>query len=466
MSATARHGLTDRRPAGAPVRAPHLSDPVVIGHPTPLMLTDQICALVLKHNVGTWWWIALAVSGSLLGLGVGCVAWLFWRGVGIWGINWPVMWGFAIINYVWWIAIASGGTFVSALFYLTRADWRTSINRIAETMMLCAAMCAGIYPILHLGRPWFFYWLFPYPNTMTLWPQFRSPLLWDFMAILAYVFSSVLFWYFGLIPDFAAVRDRATRRWQRVLYGIMALGFRGTGSQWRHYRAGYGIMAAIMAPLVVSVHSVVGLDFAGGETPGWHSTQFPPFFVFGALLSGIATVILLLIPLRRFFRLDRTITGRHFDVLGKLLLMSSLLMLYAYAMDAFSTFYGSEQADKTMFIARISGGYAYVYWSTVLFNVALPQLLWWPRLRVHLPSVALICFGTIVGMWFERYEIVVTSLHRTALPSAWGNYAGSFWDWALMAGTVGLFGTAMLLLIRLVPIVSIAETRELLDVRA
>lgn len=446
--------------------SPRLGDAVVLGTPSPGVMTDHVAALVLRYRVGLWWWAAVAVFGAMLALGVGSVGWLFWRGVGVWGIDWPVAWGFAIINYVWWIAIASGGTFVSALFYLARVEWRTSINRIAETMMLCAAACAAIYPILHLGRPWFFYWLFPYPNTMTLWPQFRSPLLWDFMAILAYVVSSVLFWYFGMVPDLAAVRDRATHRGQRVLYGVLAFGFRGTAAQWRHYKAGYGVMAAIMAPLVVSVHSVVGLDFAGGETTGWHSTQFPPFFVFGALLSGIGTVLLLLIPLRHYFRLHHFITGRHFDVLGKLLVASSLCMGYAYAMDAFTTFYGQDAADKTMFVARATGGYAYVYWSTILFNLLLPQLLWSRRLRLNQPLVAAVCLGIIVGMWFERYEIVVTSLHRTGLPSAWGNYHGSFWDWGLMIGTVGLFGTAMLLLVRLVPILAIAEMRELLKSRA
>ena len=442
-----------------------MSDDVVLGHPTPAAVTDRICGIVLHERVGLWWWIALAASSALLGLGVVSVGWLFWKGVGVWGIDWPVVWGFAIINYVWWIAIASGGTFISALFFLVRVDWRTSINRIAETMMLCAAASAGIYPILHLGRPWFFYWLFPYPNTMTLWPQFRSPLLWDFMALLTYVVASVLFWYFGLLPDLAAMRDRARGRGAQMFYGVLAFGFRGTGGQWRHYKAAYGIMAALMAPLVVSVHSVVGLDFAGGETTGWHSTQFPPFFVFGALLSGFATVILLVIPMRHYFSLQTYITERHFEALGKLMVVSSLCMAYAYIMDVFTTFYGPDPADKTMFVARMFGRYAFVYWSTILFNVLLPQLLWVRRLRLNQPVLILVCLGAIVGMWFERVEIVVTSLHRTTLPSAWGDYWPTFWDWALMAGTIGLFLTMFLLLIRIVPTMSIAEMRELVRKR-
>ncbi|HYZ64744.1 MAG TPA: NrfD/PsrC family molybdoenzyme membrane anchor subunit, partial [Acetobacteraceae bacterium] len=416
--------------------------------------------IALRPHAPLWWWACLAVAVSLLGLGAVALAWLFAQGIAVFGNDWPVAWGFPIINYVWWIAIASGGTFVSALFFLTRSEWRTSINRIAETMMVCAAAPAGLYPILHLGRPWFAYWLFPYPNTMQLWPQFRSPLVWDFFALLTYVVSSVLFWYLGLIPDLASVRDRATTRFKQVFYGVLALGFRGSGRQWRHFRATYGVMAAIMAPVVVSIHSIVGLDFAGGQSPGWHSTEFPPFFVFGALLSGLAMVVLLLIPLRILFRLGMYITARHFDVLGKLLLCASLAIGYAYIMDAFSTFYGPDEAERTMFIERVSGIYWYVYWSTILFNLLLPQLLWFRRIRLNQAAMVLICLAIIVGMWFERYEIVVTSLHRPRLPSAWGNYAPTFWDWALFAGTFGLFLTLFLVAIRLLPVMSMAEMRQ------
>ena len=436
---------------------------VVLGKPSAGAMTDKVVGLLLRERVHLWWWAALLPSAGLFGWGILAVLWLFYRGVGVWGIDWPVAWGFAIINYVWWIAIASGGTFISALFFLVRVEWRTPINRIAETMTLFAAACAGIYPILHLGRPWFFYWLFPYPNTMTLWPQFRSPLLWDFMAIITYITSSVVFWYLGMLPDLASVRDQATTRFAQRLYGVMALGFRGTGRQWRHFRATYGVMAAIMAPLVVSVHSVVGLDFAGGLTPGWHSTQFPPFFVFGALLSGLGTVLLLVLAARHFFGLHTYMTTRHVDVLGKLIVASSLAMAYSYMMDAFTTFYGPDQAEKTMFTARVFGEYAYVYWSTIVFNVTLPQLLWWRRLRLNQPLLVFVCLGIIVGMWFERYEIVVTSLHRPHLPSAWGDFTGSFWDWSVMGGTVGLFLTGILLTIRMVPILAMHEMRELLE---
>jgi Ni/Fe-hydrogenase subunit HybB-like protein len=430
--------------------------------PTIGSMSDEISDIALRRQAPLWWYFALIISLGLLSLLVVSCFWLFYAGIGIWGIDWPVSWGFAIISYVWWIAIASGGTFISALFYLMRVEWRTSLNRIAETMTLCAAACAGIYPILHLGRPWLFYWLFPYPNTMNIWPQFKSPLLWDFFAILTYVTSSALFWYLGLVPDLATLRDRAGSRTRQIVYGALALGFRGSGTQWRHYRAAYGVLAALMAPLVISVHSIVGLDFAGGATPGWHSTEFPPFFVFGALLSGFAAVLLLIVPLRRLMRLQDYITRRHLDVLCRLLLMSSLLVAYAYMMDAFTIFYSGDSVERTLFIDKISGVDAPVYWATILFNIALPQVFWTRRARLNEAIVVVISFGAILGMWCERYQIVVMSLRRTAMPSAWGEYHGTFWDWSTLLGTVGLFMTGLLLAIRYLPVISMFEMRALL----
>jgi Ni/Fe-hydrogenase subunit HybB-like protein len=435
--------------------------PVVAPGETQASVTDKVSALALREQAWLWWWIAFLPSLLLLIIGIGAVAYLFYDGVGVWGIDWPVMWGFALIGYVWWIAIASGGTFISALFYLLRVDWRTSLNRVAESMTLCAAACAGIYPILHLGRPWLFYWLFPYPNTMVLWPQFRSPLIWDFVALLTYIISSILFWYQGLIPDFATLRDHAGRRFHRLFYGVLSLGFRGSLKEWTHYRASYAVLAAIMAPLVVSVHSIVGLDFAGGLTVGWHSTQFPPLFVFGAALSGFAMVLLLVLPLRRLMHLEAYITERHLDVLGRLLLTCSLCLGYSYAMDAFTTYYGPDAADRTMFGTRLYGEVAWVYWGTILFNITLPQLMWFRRVRLAPWPVWVICLLVIVGMWLERYEIVITSLRRTHLPSAWGNFHVTAYDWATLAGTVGLFLTGVLLLIRIVPVISMFEMRGL-----
>jgi molybdopterin-containing oxidoreductase family membrane subunit len=445
---------------------PHSDDPVVSPQLSMGAMTDRICAIALRERAYLWWWMALVpclVLSALLAVAIG---YLFYAGIGIWGINWPVMWGFAILSYVWWIAIASGGTIISALFFLVRAEWRDSINRIAESMMLFGAAAAGIYPILHLGRPWFFYWLFFYPNSMTLWAQFRSPLLWDFWALLTYVLASVLFWYFGLVPDLASVRDRATSRRKQRLYGIFALGFRGSARQWKHLRAVYGVMAAIMAPVVVSIHSIVGLDFAGAATPGWHSTEFPPFFVFGALLSGFSIVLLLVVPLRKVLHLEDMMTGRHFDVLCKLLLTSSLLLAYAYLMDAFTIFYGGDRAERTMLEARMFGSDKPVYWGAILFNCLLPQLFWIKRLRVLTPAIVLICLGVMVGMWLERYEIVVTSLNRPHLPSAWGDFHATFWDWATLLGTIGMFLSGILLSVRYIPIVSMHEMRSLIADRS
>jgi Ni/Fe-hydrogenase subunit HybB-like protein len=440
-------------------------DPVALAGSNNPDMTDHVSGIALRSRAFGWWRIAIVLPAALTSVLIGSTLYLFYAGVGIWGIDWPVAWGFAIINYVWWIAIASGGTFISALFFLTRSEWRNSINRIAESMTLFGAACAGLYPILHLGRPWFFYWLFPYPNSMSLWPQFRSPLLWDFFAILTYVTSSVVFWYLGLLPDLATVRDRATTRGKQVAYGVMALGFRGTGKQWRHYRAVYGVLAAIMAPLVCSVHSIVGLDFAGAATVGWHSTMFPPFFIFGAFLSGFATVLLLIMPMRRLLRLERYITDRHLDVLGRLLLTSSLFVGYAYIVDAFNTYYGGEKAEITMYQEKLFGTYAGIFWATILFNVLLPQLLCFRMIRLNQLVVGLICIGVIIGMWCERFTIVVVSLHRPRLPSSYGLYSASVWDWLTMIGTVGFFVFGILLIVRLIPVISMFEMREILAPR-
>ncbi|CAH2600602.1 Molybdopterin oxidoreductase [Rhodovastum atsumiense] len=435
--------------------------PVIAPGETEAAVTDQISALALREGTWRWWWIGFALSVALLVQGIFAACWAFAQGIRVWGNDWPVMWGFPIINYVWWIGIASGGTFISAFFFLVRVEWRTSLSRIAETLTVFAAACAGLYPIFHLGRPWLFYWLFPYPNTMGLWPQFRSPLFWDFAAIFAYVTASVLFWYFGLLPDLATLRDRASRRGTQVFYGVLALGFRGSGREWGHYRAVYAVLAAIMAPMVVSVHSIVGLDFAGALTTGWHSTQFPPFFVFGAVHSGFAAVLFLVLPLRRLLGLEPFITGRHVDVLGRLLLTTALCVGYSYIMDAFFAFYRGEAAERLWFLDRVSGVHASVYWATLVLNVALPQMLWWRSLRASQPLLMLVSAGVIAGMWLERYGIVVTSPQHDHIPSAWGAYAATVWDWSLFTGTVGLFFTGFLLCVRLLPVISIFELREL-----
>ena len=436
-------------------------DPVVAPGQTPASITDEIASITLDRRTPAWWWAAFGLSLLLLGVGALSVGLVFGRGIQAWGNNWPVMWGFDLINYVWWIGIASGGTLVSSLFFLTRSDWRTSVNRIAESMTIFAAICAGLFPIIHLGRPWFFYWLFPYPNTMTLWPQFRSPLLWDFIAILTYVFASAAFWFLGLMPDLAALRDRARRRAAQVFYGVLAMGFRGTGPQWRRYHAAYGVIAGLMAPLVVSVHSIVGLDFAAAATPGWYSTQYPPFFVFGAALSGFGVVLMLMLPLRALLGLHGLITERHLDVLGRLLLTSSLAVSYCYVMDAFDIFYSNGEAERRQFLERIGGLYGPVYWLTLALNCALPLLLSWRWARLRPWVLGLVGFAVVVGMWLERFGIVVAVLHRTNLPSGWGDYAPTLVDFGTLAGTVGLFGAGFLLFVRFLPVVSIAEMRQM-----
>jgi len=436
--------------------------PVVDPRETIGSTTERVSAVLLDDRSWRWWWFAIVPSAGLLACGVFGIGWAFTYGIRVWGNDWPVMWGFPILAYVWWIAIASGGTFISAFFFLVRVEWRTSINRMAETMMLCAAACAGIYPVLHLGRPYFAYWLFPYPNTMTLWPQWKSPLVWDFMALFTYIVASILFYYLGVIPDLATIRDRARGRVAQVLYGFFAMGFRGTGPQWRHLKATYGVLAAIMAPLVVSVHSVVGLDFAGAATPGWHSTEYPPFFVFGALWSGLATVTLLLLALRRPLGLARYITERHLRVLAKLMLTSSLCMSYAYVLDAFEPFYSGEDIDRVQFLNRVFGHYALVYWGMIFCNCLFPLVLCFRRVRASHLMLAAVSVSSIVGMWLERFNIVELTLTRTNLPSAWGSYVPTIWDWMVFGGTVGLFLTGILLALRALPMISMYEMRELL----
>jgi molybdopterin-containing oxidoreductase family membrane subunit len=439
--------------------------------PAPVMLPGQDLASIDDAVAGPvlrprgrllWWWAGFTVAAAFTAVFVLAVEYLFIAGIGIWGVDIPVAWGFAIANYVWWIGIASGGTVISALFYLTRSEWRSAVNRIAESMTLFAAAAAAIMPILHLGRPGFFYWLFPLPNTMGLWPQFKSPLLWDFFAILTYVVASVLFWYLGLLPDLAMVRDRAESRRARLCYGILALGWTGSHRQWRLHKSAYGLFAALMAPLVISVHSIVGLDFSGGLLPGWHSTQFSPFFVFGAVLSGFAMVLLLVVPLRRLYRLEAFITERHLDLLIVFLLLCSLLLFYSYLTDALLPFYGDDRFERATALHRFTGAWAWSFWSAVALNVVLPQILWWRRLR-RLPwLVCLVAFGVIVGMWLERIMLVVSSLYEDFLPSAWGHFAGTLWDWLTLFGSAGMAAAGFFLFLRYLPAVAAFELKELL----
>jgi Ni/Fe-hydrogenase subunit HybB-like protein len=424
-------------------------------------VTDKISAIVLTRKTPTGWWIGFGLSFLLVMVLFYAIAYLLIAGIGIWGVNIPVAWGFAIINFVWWIGIGHAGTLISAILLLLRQRWRTSINRFAEAMTLFAVACAGLFPILHLGRPGYFYWLFPYPNTMGLWPQFRSPLVWDVFAVSTYATVSFLFWYVGLIPDLATLRDRARHRFARAAYGIFAMGWRGSAVHWHRYETAYLLLAGLATPLVVSVHTIVSFDFAVGIVPGWHSTIFPPYFVAGAIYSGFAMVMTLAIPLRAAYRLEDLITMRHLDNMAKVLLTTGLIVAYGYLMEGFFAWYSANEYEGFMMINRMAGPYAPMFWALMVCNVVVPQLLWFPRMRANVPLLFVIALIVNLGMWLERYIIVVTSLHRDYLPSSWGMYAGTVWDWATYLGTIGLFLALLFLFIRVLPMISIFEMREL-----
>jgi molybdopterin-containing oxidoreductase family membrane subunit len=425
-------------------------------------VTDKISAIVLTRRTPRGWWVGIAISFALVILLHWSIAYLLIVGVGIWGINIPVGWGFAIVNFVWWIGIGHAGTLISAILLLLRQQWRTSINRFAEAMTLFAVACAGLFPLLHLGRPWFFYWLLPYPNTMSLWPQFRSPLIWDVFAVLTYFTVSLLFWYVGLIPVLATLRDRSSSRAGQTIYGILAMGWRGSARHWRRYESAYLLLAGLATPLVVSVHTVVSFDFAVAILPGWHSTIFPPYFVAGAIFSGFAMVLTLAIPIRAFYGLQDFITLRHLQNMAKILLATGLMVAYGYFSEAFMAWYSGNIFEEYTQVNRMLGAYAPVYWTLIGCNVLVPQLLWFRRIRSAPAALFVIALVVNLGMWLERFMIIITSLHRDYMPSAWGLYYPTFWDWATLLGSLGLFFFLLLLFLRFLPMISIFEMRTLL----
>ena len=373
----------------------------------------------------------------------------------------PVAWGFAIVNFVWWIGIGHAGTLISAILLLLKQDWRTSINRFSEAMTLFAVACAGMFPILHLGRPWLAYWLLPYPNTMWMWPQPRSPLIWDVFAVSTYATVSLLFWFTGLIPDFATMRDKAGNATARKIFGSLAMGWRNSAKHWARYQKAYLLLAGLSTPLVVSVHSVVSFDFAVAILPGWHTTIFPPYFVAGAIYSGFAMVLTLAIPVRRWYHLEDLITMRHIECMSKVMLGTGLIVAYGYAMEAFMAWYSGNQYERYAFVNRMwAGGYWWTYWVLILCNILIPQALWSRRVRMSVPAVFVIALVVNVGMWLERFVIVVTSLTRDFVPSSWGMYYPTIWDWSTYLGTIGVFLALMFLFIRVLPAISIFEMRE------
>jgi molybdopterin-containing oxidoreductase family membrane subunit len=437
-------------------------DPVVGPGYTYGSVTDKISVIVLSQET-PWAWLVgfgvgfLLLQGLMLGIAVTLLV-----GVGTWGINVPVAWGFAIVNFVWWIGIGHAGTLISAILLLLHQQWRTSINRFAEAMTLFAVACAGLFPLLHMGRPWFFYWMFPYPSTMGVWPQFRSPLVWDVFAVSTYGTVSFLFWYVGLVPDLGTLRDRAKHWLVRRAYGTLALGWRGSARHWHRYETAYLLLAGLATPLVVSVHSVVSFDFAVSLIPGWHTTIFPPYFVAGAIYSGFAMVLTLTIPIRAIYRLEDFITTRHLRNMANVMLATGLIVAYGYGMEAFMAWYGGGVYEQGMMANRLLGPYGPFFWALILCNVLAPQLLWSSRVKASIPLLFVISLIVNVGMWLERFVIVITSLHRDFLPSSWDMYYPTWVDWAILFGSIGLFLSLLFVFIRLLPMISIFEMRTLL----
>ncbi|MEO8499018.1 MAG: NrfD/PsrC family molybdoenzyme membrane anchor subunit [Planctomycetota bacterium] len=424
-------------------------------------VTDQVANIVLTRPIERGWVVGFLVGLFLLNVLLTAIGWLFAYGVGVWGINIPVGWGFAIVNFVWWIGIGHAGTLISAILLLLHQQWRTSINRFAEAMTLFAVACAGLFPLVHLGRPQFFYWLFPYPATTDMWPQFRSPLMWDVFAVSTYAFVSLLFWYLGLIPDLATMRDRAQSRRVARCYGVFALGWRNSARHWHHYKKTYLILAGLATPLVVSVHTTVSWDFSVGIVSAWHSTVFPPYFVGGAIFCGFAMVLVITIPLRRVYGIQNLVTAKHLDNMAKIMLAAGMTVSYGYLMDASMAWYKNEPYDSYIYTNRFGGPYGAIYWGLIVCNCIVPQLLWFPFFRRQTICLFLIALVINVGMWLERFVIISLSLHRDYLPSDWAMYYPTVWDWLLYLGTFGLFLTLMLLFLRVLPAISMTEVREL-----
>ncbi len=443
---------------GAPQKP--YAPPVIRGGQDHASITDRISGNIFGRTP-LWWFGAFGVAFCIVMMMLASITWLITKGVGVWGLNVPVAWGFAIVNFVWWIGIGHAGTLISAILLLFRQTWRTSINRFAEAMTLFAVACAGMFPLLHLGRPWLFYWLFPYPSSMSIWPQFRSPLIWDVFAVSTYGTVSLIFWYVGLIPDLGSMRDKAKKRFAKVAYGIMSFGWRGSVRHWHNYETLYLLLAGLATPLVLSVHTVVSFDFAVAQVPGWHSTIFPPYFVAGAIYSGFAMVLTLVIPIRALYGLQDFITERHLQNMAKVMLATGLIVGYGYMLELFLAWFSGNQFEWFMMKNRVTGPYWYSYWTLIACNIVLVQSLWFKKVRSTPVLLFIVSIIVNIGMWLERYEIVVTSLHRDFLPSSWDMYAGTIWDWTLYIGTLGFFLALMFLFIRLLPMISMFEVRGL-----
>ena len=456
--------IHDRNEVLDPNLDPRTGEYVVVapGH-TFKSVTQKISAIVLTANT-PWAWIgglffaATIATGVLIGL-----TWLVLKGVGIWGVTIPGAWGFAIINFVWWIGIGHAGTLISAILLLFKQQWRNSINRFAEAMTIFAVCCAGLYPLFHVGRPWLGYWLFPYPNTMNIWPQFRSPLAWDVFAVSTYATISVVFWYIGMIPDFGTLRDRAKSPIAKYFYGTLSLGWRGSTRHWIRYESASLLLAGLSTPLVLSVHTTISFDFAVAAMAGWHTTIFPPYFVAGAVYSGFAMVLTLAIPIRKFYHLEDLVTLRHLDNMAKVMLATGSIVAYGYGMEVFMSWYSGSHWEFFMMWNRMFGPMGWGYWMLILTNIAIPlTTLWFRKLRVNVAYLFVLSFIVNIGMWFERFVIVVTTLYRDYLPSSWGTYRATKWDYILFIGTWGMFTCLFLLFARLAPMIPMSEIKMML----
>jgi molybdopterin-containing oxidoreductase family membrane subunit len=451
-----------RDPLDNTVEVPGKRAPLVLGKNDLASVTDKVCRLAEQTKPPLAWYIAFGISLMLLTLLLALTGYLVLTGIGVWGNNQPVAWAFPITNFVFWIGIGHAGTLISAILFLFRQHWRTSINRFAEAMTIFAVMCAGLFPLLHTGRPWLAWWMFPYPNQMGMWPQFRSPLLWDVFAVSTYATVSMLFWYMGMIPDLATIRDRARNRFRQIVYGVLALGWHGSARQWHRYERAYLILAALATPLVLSVHSVVSFDFAVSQLPGWHTTVFPPYFVAGAIFSGFAMVVTLLVPSRQIFGLQNLVTMRHLENMNKIILATGSMVGYAYIIEFFVAWYSGNIYERFTFINRALGPYGWAYGVMVFCNVVVPQAFWFKRVRTSLIGMMIVAILVNVGMWFERFVIVVTSLARPHLPSSWAMFYPTWVDILMFVGSFGLFFTFFLLFLRFMPMIAMAEVKAVL----
>jgi Ni/Fe-hydrogenase subunit HybB-like protein len=440
---------------------PFETPPVVLGNPTQADV-DDVIARPMSEPPGRRWWIALAVTGSMLAVGMSLIGYTVATGIGVWGNNSPVYWGFGIINFVFWIGIGHAGTLISAILFLARQSWRNAIARFAEAMTLFAVMTAGLFPLIHTGRPWNAYWLFPYPNDMSLWINFRSPLAWDVFAISTYGLVSFMFWYIGLLPDLATMRERAVTRPHRFIWSLLSLGWTGLNRHWRHYERTYLLLAGLSTPLVVSVHTIVSFDFATSLIPGWHATIFPPYFVAGAVFSGFAMVLTVLIIVRKAFRMENLITMWHLENMNKVMLATGMMVGLAYGIELFIAWYSGEPYERFAFWNRVTGPYWWAFAIMVFCNVLAPQVHWSKRMRTSIPVMFAVALLVNVGMWFERFVIIVTSLHRDFLPSSWGMFRPTLVDMGILLGSFGLFFTLVLLFVRFAPVISMAEVKAVM----